>query len=217
MRGKKYYLGLLLLFFVCLAGCGGGGAPGSSGSENTGIIIKSVSISDAGTTEGATGKEVDVALHSCDPDPEPGLFIHSQTLNISADKLNPSAASDPFPASVEQCTITYIKANSDPASPVIETMTVYPNCTLTAGDDNACIISLMDLQRKRDFWSSLPASINPGGPFYFNAPPGTGINIPAEFPTHYIAQVRCKYMSNYGSSGYFQVEYDIWLADWDLC
>ena len=210
MRGKRYYSGLLLLFFVCLAGCGGGGgAPGSSGSENTGIIIKSVNITDAGSTEGATGKEVDVNVHMCDATTaEPGLFIHIQTLNISADKLNPSAASDPFPASIEQCTITYIKANSDPASPVIETMTVYPNCTLIAGEDNACIFSLMDIQRKNDWWDAMPASINPSG---------SGLNIPAEYPTHYIATVRCKYMSNYGSSGYCQSEFDIWLADWNLC
>jgi len=204
MRGKKYCLGVLLLFFISIAGCGGGGgAPGSSGSENTGIIIKSVSITDAGA-EGGTGKEVDVAIHLCDPaDPEsgePGLFIHTENLVITADKLNPNTASDPFPASVEQCTITYIKANSDPASPVIETMTVYPNCTLISGS-NECIISLMDIQRKNDWWNDL----------------GFGINIPAEYPTHYIATVRCKYMSNYGSSGYFQTEYDIWLADWNLC
>jgi hypothetical protein len=172
-----------LLFTVFLWGCGDGpGSPGSSGSEDTGIRITAVSI---------TSDSPDIDVYSS------VLKRTDATITIQAEKLNPNSTFDPFPASVEECRITYKKAVEDPSSPVIESMTIYPNCNISSGSIS-CNVTLMDIERKVDFWSAL----------------GNGVNFPAEYPTHYVAQCECKYVNNYDKAGHFQVEYDIWLADW---
>jgi hypothetical protein len=191
-----FYTIYCLLFTVFLWGCGDGpGSPGSSGSEETGIRITAVSI---------TSDSPDIDVYSnptaCGGKSEKLLTRTDATITIQAEKLNPTSTFDPFPASVEECTITYKKAVEDPSSPVIESMTIYPNCTISSGSIS-CNVTLIDIERKLDFWSAL----------------ANGINIPAEYPTHYIAQYECKYVNNYDKTGHFQVEYDIWLADWLIC
>jgi len=172
-----------LLFTLLLWGCGDGpGSPGSSGSEDTGIQITAVSI---------TSVSPDIDVYS-----SVLLKRTDATITIQAEKLNPNSTFDPFPASVEECTITYKKAKEDPSSPVIESMTIYPNCNISSGS-NTCNVTLIDIERKVDFWIAL----------------GNGVNTPAEYPTHYVAQYECKYVNNYDKTGHFQVEYDIWLAD----
>jgi hypothetical protein len=207
---KHTYYGLIvgLAVLIALTGCGGGmGAPGSSGSDSTGIVIKSVSIS-------PTNIDVDTAVHLCPGGtPEPGLFREDATLAIDATKLIPDSADDPFSASVEECTITYLKANDDPASPIIESMTVYPNCTLIDGT-NSCTMVLMDVQRKIKWWDDLTLGASTGpclttGLF--------GAFCPAEYPTQYAATIKCKYVNAFGKAGFFQTEVDLWLADWNLC
>jgi hypothetical protein len=195
MKNKYYGFIIGLASLIALAGCGGGqGAPGSSGSDGTGIIIKSVSIA-------PVNFDIDTAIHICPSgQPEDGLFREDATLTIDATKLIPTSTDDPFSASVEECTITYRKANEDPASPIIETLTVYPNCTLVDGA-NSCVMPLMDVQRKIKWWNDFSQSTF----------------APAEYPTHYVASYNCKYVSAFGESGFFQVEVDVWLADWNLC
>ena len=187
-----------LLFSVLLWGCGDGpGAPGSSGSEDTGINIKSVSIT---RTDGP-----DLDVYS-DPTgctgntPETLLTRKDATITIGAEKLNATSTFDPFPASVEECTITYRKAIEDPSSPTIESWIFYPNCTLISGT-TICNVQLIDITRLGAYWNALTS----------------GINDPAEYPTHYIAQYNCMYKNNFDKTGYFKVEYDIWLADFLMC
>ena len=185
-----------LLSTIFLWGCGEGpGSPGSSGSEDTGINIKSVSI----TSE---SRDLDVfsCADCCDGEPEPGLTREDATISIESEKLNPNSTVDPYPASVEKCTITYKKATEDPSSPIIESLIIYPNCTIIEGS-NSCTVTLIDIDRKRAYWDAK----------------NNGINIPAEYPTHYIAQYNCKYVNNFGEEGSFQTEYDIYLADFDMC
>jgi hypothetical protein len=196
-RSHFFMFNIYCLFFsVFLWSCGDGpGSPGSSGSEDTGIRITAVNIM-------SDSPDLDVysSPTACDGGPEALLTRTDATMTILAEKLNPNSTFDPFPASVEECIITYKKSVEDPSSPVIESMTTYPNCTILS-DLNTCSITLMDIERKIDFWSAL---IN-------------GVNLPAEYPTHYVAQCRCKYVNNFGESGHFQTEYDIWLADWLIC
>ena len=87
---------------------------------------------------------------------EEGLFIANAIISITAS----SAAFDPFPASVEQCTITYLKGNENPDAPIVESMTIYPNCTILEGD-NACNVQMMDVDRKVKWWddTSLISSV----------------------------------------------------------
>jgi hypothetical protein len=205
-RMKKIYISaslVLMGFLFVLSGCGSssiGGAPGSSGSEDTGILIAVGIVGNPTPTDFTP--DIDVALHYCDPpdntELEDGLYRVTATITIDAALVNPGF--DTFPASVEECTITYKKANEDPASPIIENLTDYPNCPIYEGT-NECVVNLIDIQRKWDYWKDVIF----------------GLNFPDEYPTHYFAVYKCKYINIYGESGTFQVEYGIWLADFETC
>ncbi len=203
MNKKNSMAGIVLItFLLILSGCGGGelgGAPGSDGGD-TGILIKSVSI--VGEEPAGGDNEIDVALHICDPDPitgegtlEKGLFIANATFTINAS----ATGFDPFPASIEQCTITYLKGDESPDSPIIESLTIYPNCTLTEGK-NECNVVMMDVDRKVKWWDDV-----------------NSINFSHTRPTPYTVQYKCTFVNQYGNSGTFQVEYDILLDDWNNC
>jgi hypothetical protein len=195
MKNKSYCFITVIIYLLVLAGCGGGmGAPGSSGSDETGIVIQSAIVS-------SENIDVDTHIHACSPTTvEKGLFRENATLTVDATKLITTTTDDPFSASIEECTITYKKANEDPAAPIIESWTIYPNCALVDGT-TSCPISLIDIERKVRWWNDFS-----GGTF-----------TPSEYPTHYIAVYRCKYVNTFGKSGYFQAELDIWLADFNLC
>jgi len=202
MKSSLCILIIMLLFPLALSGCGGSqGAPGSTGTDNTGIIIASVAM----TTD---SPDIDTAIHFCDEEqttPEEPLTRTDATMTITAARLLDTGL-DPFPASVESCTITYLKANEDPASPIIESLTIYPNCILASGATD-CPVTLMDIERKTRYWDD----ITQNGLFFDST------NFPSEYPTHYIANFNCTYMNRFGQTGTFQVEHDIWLADFERC
>ena len=74
-------------------------------------------------------------------------------------------------------------------------MTINPDCPILEGD-NTCTVTLIDIQRKQDFWTAIND--------------GTHNDIPV--PTHYVAEYRCDY-ENSGGAGNFPAKYDIWLAN----
>jgi len=194
---KKSHLSLGVSCFLCIAllwGCGGGGpgAPGSTNSEDTGIRITAVNVTCPSTS--VTCQDVDVQRSA-------GVTRTDVILNISSQKLNPNSEFDPFPASVEQCHITYTKSVEDPSSPTLEDLNVFPNCTINGGtisSPDECPVTLIDIQRKIDYWTALLG----------------GINKPREYPTHYVAKLNCTYINNLSKTGTFQTEYDIWLGDY---
>lgn len=201
MKSLWHILVLVLICSLPLAGCGGGGAPGSTDSLQTDVVIESVFLEISDGDE--VTRDIDMNVHLCPPDfttAEEGLFMATATLKIQASRLNPNIDYDPFPASIESCTVTFRKAPEDPAGPVIEQMTVYPNCSLINGTID-CEIGFLDIQRKREWWRMI---IN-------------GANVPAERPTHYIGRVQCRYTTRYGKTGSFQSEADVWLSDWEKC
>ncbi len=209
MKGKVIISGLMLLLTLPLYSCGGGeaGAPGSSGSNDSGIVIQSVSITGTPTATDLT-PDIDANVHVCSVDAttgvatsEAGLFRVDAAITVLAKRLNESGLSEPpFPASVEECTITYLKSNSDPSAPIIPSLTVYPNCILADSAPTTCSVPLIDIQRKRDFWNAVVS----------------GVNVPSERPTHYVAKYYCKYKSDFGV-GFFPVEYDFWIDDFETC
>jgi hypothetical protein len=202
MKRKSWLFVICYLSFIVLFlwGCGSGpGSPGSSGSEDTGIRIRAVSI-----TKDSPDIDVYASPTACDGKAETPLTRESATMSVESEMLNPNSTVDPYPASVEQCTITYKKAIEDPSAPTIESLTIYPNCSLggcpvTCPD--ICSVTLIDIDRKVAYLDAITG----------------GQNNPAEYPTHYIAQYNCKYVNNFGKSGTFQVEYDFWLADFLTC
>lgn len=204
MNKKNSMAGIVLItLFLILSGCGGGELGGAPGSDNgdTGILIKSVSV--IGEEPAGGDNEIDTHLHVCDPDPitgegelEDGLFIANAKLTIDAHAVS----FDPFPASVEKCTITYLKGDESPDSPIIESLTIYPNCTLEEDDSNECTFVMMDVDRKWKWWDDV-----------------NSINFSHTRPAPYTVRYDCTYVNQYGNSGTFQTEYDIWLDDWDYC
>jgi hypothetical protein len=193
MKGKVLIAGLMLLLSLSLLGCGNsGGAPGSTNADKTGVLIQSVTI----TTDSTNGKNLHV--FPTDSIDENAITLDEVTMNIVAAKRNETGLSQPFPASLEECTITYLKAVEDPSSPIIPSLTTFPNCILTesTAEANKCTVTLIDAQRKRDYWNAI----------------NKGLNLPAEYPTHYVAQYYCKYLSNFGEYGYFPIEYDFYLG-----
>ena len=152
-------------------------------TRDTGILIKAVTIVND------DGPNFDAALHFCDEeltDPEEGLFRDDGIISINATLVNPIY--DTFPATVEECRITYLKANEDPSSPILPSFTIYPNCSIINSDTNECIVTIMDIDRKRQYWTEI----------------NNGLNTPNEYPTHYIAAFNCKYYNIYNAEGEFQ-------------
>lgn len=194
---KIYIIFVMLLYALVLTGCGGGGvgAPGSGGNADTGIVIQSATLT-------VTSPDIDTHVDMCTPTTsETALTRTDATLNVAAAALVPGSTDDPFNgATIQECTITYMKANEDPAAPIIETLTIYPNCPLVNGS-STCGVTLMDIERKLSWWTDFS-----GGTF-----------TPAEYPTHYVAVYNCTFMSGFGKAGSFQSELDIWLADFNRC
>jgi len=201
MNNRYQNLILISFILVSIISCGGGGGAPGSDPNDTAIMIKSALLS-------MTSTDVDTLQDCCSVDATTGLcsaiedFTRADaTLAVETTNLSPTITSDHFPAKVQECTITYIKSNEDPAAPIIEAMTIYPSCTLNEGQ-NSCGITIMDITRKNQY--STPVYI-------------TGISSPAERPTHYVGRVSCIYTNNFGKTGSFDATIDLWLSDFDNC
>ncbi|MBA4372199.1 MAG: hypothetical protein C0402_04995 [Thermodesulfovibrio sp.] len=199
---RKYHSLILISFvLVALISCGGtGGAPGSD-TADTGIMIQSAILS-------RTSPDIDTFRDCCSVDATTGACASAEvftredaTLTVITSNLTAGVTSAHFPASVEECTVTYIKANEDPAAPIIEKLTIFPNCKLSDGS-NTCAVTLIDIARKLQY--STPVFV-------------TGTHIPAEQPTHYVAKFSCNYINNFGKAGHFEAEIDLWLSNFDNC
>jgi len=201
MNRKYHSLILISFILVVLISCGGtGGAPGSD-TGDTGILIQSATLA-------RTSPDIDTVQDCCAVDATTGACVTVEkftrddvTLTVTTSNLTPTITAAQFPASVEECTITYLKANADPAAPIIENLTVYPNCSLSEGT-NTCAVTLIDIARKHQY----------ADPVFVNH-----TSIPAERPTHYVAKFSCSYINNFGKAGHFQAEIDLWLSDFDNC
>ena len=202
---KKHYglISLVILAVISIINCGGGGgAPGSSGSGDTGIMIQAANLT-------LVSPDIDTfqcsaccgATATTPGTPEPPLTRESATLNVETLNLNPDVTTAQFPATVTECTITYLKSNQDPAAPIIEDLVIYPECILTEGT-NSCPVTLIDITRKLQYSDAVIVNKT---------------SVPSEYPTHYVVQYNCTYINNFGQTGYFQTEVDIWLADFLKC
>lgn len=175
--------------------------PPGSNPGSTGILIQSAILSrlspDIDTVQDCCA--VDTATNACTT---VELFTREDIdLTVITSNLTPNVTSAQFPASVEECTVTYIKANEDPASPIIEKLSIFPNCQLGEGL-NTCTVTLIDIARK--FQYATPVFV-------------TRTSVPAEQPTHYVAKFSCSYINNFGQAGHFETEIDLWLSNFDNC
>jgi len=203
MKGKFYISGLMVLLTLPLLSCGGGdvGAPGSSGSSDTGIVIQSVSIVGIPTTTDLTPR-IDANVHLCsDGKPEAGLFAVDAEMTIVAKKLNESTlAIPPFPAKVDVCTITYLRTIEDPSAPIIPSWTIYPSSCILKEGESKCTVFLIDEYRKGVFWNAIVS----------------GVNVPSERPTKYVALYNCRYNNEFGI-GSLEATYHFSIYDYQTC
>jgi len=154
----------LLAVSAFLCSCGGGaGSPGSSGSENTGLIL------DASVTPlylGANTSSVDAFQQICQAGPPPVVetfTTHQATLTINARLINPNP-NPPFrpTITVEKYTIVYTRSQDSIGAPPIESMTRFQTINIPAptGTDTSTVtatIDFLDLVRKDKYaldWSS---------------------------------------------------------------
>jgi hypothetical protein len=107
---------------------------------------------------------------------------------------------DTFPATIKECIITYSRSANDPVTPIIQAWTAFPNCIIEEGS-NSCLAYLIDIQRKVNCWDDVTSS-------QF---------LPNNIPTRYLATYSCIYQNTFNDEGSFQVEYEIYLWDFDTC
>lgn len=195
MKGRVFISGLVVLFTLPLFSCGGGGgAPGSSGSNDTGIDIQSVVLS-------LESDDIDVysAPVACPPDnpetPEALLTDALVTMKITARPYPPLGT--PFPANLVSCDVTY--ASAVPNAPIIQSHTIYaPNCSFSEGE-TTCSLDLLNIARKDQWWIDANADLS------------------IEYPTRYTVKYKCIYENNSRERGSLVGQINIDLADWLMC
>lgn len=194
MKGRVLISGLMVLLVLPLFSCGGGGAgaPGSSNSSDTGILIQSVLLS-------VDSNDIDVvSMLGCGTAPN---FTQESDLTDSLATMKITAVPDPplgtpFPANIESCYVTY--ASAVPDAPIIESTTIYPNCSFSEGE-TSCSVDLLNIARKDQWWLDV------------------GANLPWDYPTRYTVKYDCKYQNSFRKTGHLGGRIDIDLANWRVC
>ncbi len=202
MNSRYHHIVFIFFTLATIISCGGGGgAPGSTGSGDTGIMIKSSLLS-------MTSPDIDTYQDCCAVDPTTKSCTtlekftrDNATLTVTAENATPGVTAEQFPAKIQECTISYIMSNDDPAAPIIDALTIYPSCTLAEGS-NTCDVTIIDIARKLQY--SNPVIVN-------------HTIIPANRPPHYVARMTCTYTNNFGKSGMFEADYDLWFDDFNHC
>ncbi|MCX8030333.1 MAG: hypothetical protein N3A59_01975 [Thermodesulfovibrionales bacterium] len=142
MINKLFFYSFVILFLpIFLISCGGGGAgaPGTSGTDDIGVIIEAqirpyfltaewaISTSETTSTISFTGNftsSVDVTQGDCDPDPtiielEP-FAEHSAVLVVNTKLLNPSSPFKPGTLYITEYRIDYFRSTDSLGAPPIE-------------------------------------------------------------------------------------------------
>lgn len=162
----------LLLFTICcllsvfLWGCGGGapGAPGSSGAENTGVILEGAITP---TYNGQNTASVDVIQQVCgDPAATPVVYEymadHGATLTVNAKLLNPNTKVQPGTLYIEKYTVEFRRSTDSIGTPPIETDIRYETIVITpptTGVSSTTVTTtglvLVDLIRKSRYFTDV--------------------------------------------------------------
>jgi hypothetical protein len=177
MRKNKFLLFTVycLLSTVFLWGCGGGpGAPGSKGTEDTGVEV------DATITPvslGSNTNPVDAFQDICDEGPpqvREKITDHSATLTLTARLINPNTTFQAGTLYVEKYTIKFSASsdsiNAPPIQPDMEPQTiVIPAPTGTGLTTVKDTVILVDLIRKEQYKADVTSGqYNSFGQDYLN-------------------------------------------------
>jgi len=169
-----------LLLALLLWGCGGGGAgsPGSTGSQDTGVILDATIAPYYQTITNLTDS-VDVVQDQCPSSTGttfPEYFAdHEALVTIRASLINQNATIQPATLTVEYFTIQYISSTDSIGAPPVELDTVYQTIVITPPTPAALVtptptlpvpptttlaqVVFFDLLRKQQYLAAV------GGPF----------------------------------------------------
>jgi hypothetical protein len=145
-----------LLLTVFLSGCGSGpGSPGSTGSEDTGIIVDAQVVGRYLDTDGVYS--VDAFQDVCDPGPPEVLETfadHQATVTFTARLVNPDTTFQVGNLYIEKYTVEFRRSTDSISAPPIESDKRFQTITITApvGSGTSTVtmsgLILVDLVRK---------------------------------------------------------------------
>lgn len=147
----------LLLVTALLAGCGAGpGSPGSSGTEDTGVLVDAMLVPTYNT---ANTSSVDVVQVTCDAGPPAVIEYfadHSAALTLTARLLNPTTTFPVGTLYIERYTVEFRRSTDSISAPPIETDTRYGTIAITPPTGTAtttvtATVILVDLKRKAQY------------------------------------------------------------------
>lgn len=206
---KSYFLLVavcLLLFTFLLSGCGSGpGSPGSTGTEDTGIML------DAIITPLYIGKNtnsVDVVQQTCTSGTPETFTDHSATLTVTARLINTNPQIPPGILYVEKYTVEYRRSQDSIGAPPIETDTRYGTIVITppqsgTGSTTTTVtVIFVDLKRKDKYLSDVQSGAYSYSSAYLN---------------NYTATYTFEGQSQYGKRFTFMVQADFQMGSFDNC
>ena len=164
-----------LLLTVFLWGCGSGpGSPGSTGSEDTGIIVDAQVT---GLYNGTTTDSVDAFQDVCSEGPPPVLEIftdHQATVTFTARLVNPTTTFQVGNLYIEKYKVEFRRSTDSIGAPPIESDTRFQTITITApsgsGTSTVTIsgLILVDLVRKAQYASDMQSGRYGSDPLVVN-------------------------------------------------
>jgi hypothetical protein len=206
-----------LLFTVCcllvtvfLWGCGSGpGSPGSTGSEDTGIIVDAQAV---GLYNGTVGQySVDVFQEICDPGPPPTYEIftdHQATVTFTARLVNPSSTFQFGNLHIEKYTVEFRRSPDSIGAPPIESDKRFQTITITApvGASTTTVTAsgliLVDLTRKDQYATDMLSGRYSSGLSYIN---------------NYTAIYTFYGKNDFGKEFTIKAEMNFQIGDFDYC
>jgi hypothetical protein len=198
------FLGLSGLFF----GCGGGpGAPGSQGTEDTGVVLDATITP---TYLGTSTSSVDAIQDQCTAGPPPTFEVftdHSATLAITARALNPHSTFQLGNLFVEKYTIEYRRSTDSIGAPPIQTDTRFVSIVIPApfGSTISTVsttVTFVDLLRKDQYRTDVTS-----GQFSSSL----------SFLNNYTAIYTFEGKNEFGTKFSFKVQTDFQIADFNNC
>lgn len=211
---KKGYVLLFLLYIaamsIILSGCGSGaGAPGSKGTEDTGVILEGQIV---GLYLDLNTDDVDAFQADCDPDPatvEPEEFTaHQAEVTFTASLINQNPTIKPGTLYIDKYTVEYKRSNDSLGAPPIEKDTRFQSITIVPplSGPNMTItetrVMLVDLPRKDQYYDDVVSGRYSYHPAYIN---------------NYTAIYTFYGKNDYGENFTLKAQMDFQIGAYDYC
>lgn len=198
-----------LLLAVFLWGCGSGpGSPGSTGSEDTGIIVDAQVIGRYQDTDGIYS--VDAFQNVCSEGPPPVLEFfadHQARVTFTARLVNPSTTFQIGNLYIDKYTVEFRRSTDSIGAPPIESDKRFKTITITApvGSGTTTLtdtLILVDLIRKVQYSNDMLSGRYGSGPTFIN---------------NYTAIFTFYGKNDFGKEFKIKTQMDFQIGDFDVC